>query len=215
VTADREELMSQPFVATAHRRRSEPKAGKFVPPVAADAIEAAFDQACERDPLFDDHSTNVTALATAVGRHLGLTRGRIEILGFAALVHDLGKGLVPAAVIAKEGPLDDEEWQLMRNHPAAGAQILVSCSAPPQVVAAVRSHHERWDGTGYPARLAGREIPLAGRIISAADAYCAMIEPRSYRAPRTPAAARAEMLANAGTQFDVDCARAVVAVTAA
>jgi putative nucleotidyltransferase with HDIG domain len=207
--------MSQPFVATPHRRAAEPSPRKFVTPEAADAIEAAFDQACERDPLFDDHSTNVTGLATAVGKHLGLTRSRLEILAFAALVHDLGKGVVPAAVIAKEGPLDDEEWQLMRNHPAAGAQILASCSAPPQVVAAVRSHHERWDGTGYPARLAGREIPLAGRIISAADAYCAMIEPRSYRAPRTPSAARAEMLANAGTQFDVDCARAVVAVTAA
>jgi putative nucleotidyltransferase with HDIG domain len=207
--------MNQPSAATPHRPASRPKAGKFVSPAAADAIEVAFGQACERDPLFDDHSTNVTGLATAVGRHLGLTRGRLEILAFAALVHDLGKGVVPAEVIAKEGPLNDEEWKIMRNHPAAGAQILASCSAPPQVVDAVRSHHERWDGTGYPARLAGREIPLAGRIISAADAYCAMIEPRSYRRSRTPTSARAEMLANAGTQFDVDCARAVVAVTAA
>jgi HD-GYP domain-containing protein (c-di-GMP phosphodiesterase class II) len=117
--------------------------------------------------------------------------------------------------MTKEGPLDDKEWRLIREHPLVGAEILASCSAPPQVVDAVRSHHERWDGAGYPQALAGREIPLDGRIIAAADAYCAMVEPRTYRPSRTPAAARAEMLSQAGAQFDADCARAVLAVTAA
>lgn len=214
-TVDREELMIQPSASTRTRAASRVRAQRFVPPAGAETIEATFDRARAIDPLFDHHSTNVARLSTAVGRHLNLTGARLDVLRFAGLVHDLGKAVVPAAVIAKEGPLDDEEWRMMREHPAVGADILASCSAPPQVVDAVRSHHERWDGTGYPVGLAGREIPLAARIIAAADAYCAMVEPRSYRASRTPTAARAEMLANAGSQFDEDCARALVAVTAA
>ncbi len=103
---------------------------------------------------------------------------------------------------------------MINEHPAVGAKILASCSAPPRAIDAVRSHHERWDGAGYPHGLAAREIPLAARIIATADAYCAMVEPRAYRPPRSPVAARAEMLAEAGAQFDVNGARAVVAVTA-
>jgi len=189
-------------------------ADEYVPPRAAAIIDAMFEEARRRDPLFDEHAWGVARLATAAGAHLGLTGPRLELLAFAARVHDLGKALIPSAVMAKEGPLDDEEWRMIHEHPAAGAEILASCSAPQRAIDAVRSHHERWDGAGYPHGLAGREIPLAGRIIAAADAYCAMVERRSYRPRRTPAAARSEMLAQAGAQFDTDCARAVVAATA-
>lgn len=189
-------------------------ADAFVPATAAATIDAMFEEACARDATFDGHARGVARLATGVGRTLGLAAPQLEILAFAARVHDLGKALIPGSVMTKAGPLDDDEWRLIRAHPAVGAEILASCAAPLQVVDAVRSHHERWDGAGYPQGIGGRDIPLAGRIIAAADAYCAMVEPRVYRAPRTSASARAEMHAHAGTQFDVDCARALVAVTA-
>jgi putative nucleotidyltransferase with HDIG domain len=168
----------------------------------------------ERDSVSYEHAGNVAALAVDIGEELGLRTRELAVLGFAATVHDVGKAAVPMKVIEKAGPLDAREWTAMRRHPAVGAAMLASSGAPPEVVAAVRSHHERWDGSGYPLGLRGADIPLFARIIAVADAFWAMIEPRPYRASSTAAGARAELLAHAGSQFDVTCARAATRVTA-
>jgi putative nucleotidyltransferase with HDIG domain len=178
-------------------------------------IDALVARACETDGAFSEHSRNVAAVSVRVGRELQLTGGELELLELAAVVHDLGKLCVPPEIISKPGSLDADEWIAMRSHPAAGADLLEPCEAPAEVLEIVRSHHERWDGTGYPDGLKGTEIPLGARIIAVADAFCAMLEARPYRAPLRPAAARAELLAEAGRQFDAACAQAAYRVTAA
>jgi putative nucleotidyltransferase with HDIG domain len=178
------------------------------------ALDALIERACSNDRGFREHSENVAAISVHVGRELRLGDRDLELLELAAAVHDVGKLCVPATILAKAGPLDQEEWAAMRAHPAAGAVLLEPCEAPPEVLEIVRSHHERWDGAGYPDGLRGERIPLGARIIAVADAYCAMIESRPYRPPRRPAAARAELLAQAGRQFDSVCAQATYRVTA-
>jgi putative nucleotidyltransferase with HDIG domain len=183
--------------------------------VHARRLEALMEDACAADDAFREHSKSVAAISVRVGRELGLGKRELALLELAAAVHDLGKLAVPPEIIAKPGALDDSEWTEMRKHPSAGAKLLQPCEAPPEVLEMVRSHHERWDGTGYPDGLKGPEIPLGARILAVADAYCAMIESRPYRASRRPAAARAELLAQAGRQFDAACAQAAYRVTAA
>jgi len=180
----------------------------------APAIQALLDLAGAADPAFREHSQNVAAVSLRVGETLGLGRPELEVLRLAAAVHDVGKLAVPPEIIAKPGPLDEAEWAAMRLHPAAGANLLEPCATPPDVLAIVRSHHERWDGTGYPQGLAGEEIPLGARIIAVADAFWAMVETRPYRPPRQPVHAREELLAHSGSQFDPACAQAAYRVTA-
>ena len=181
----------------------------------APAIQALLDRAGAADRAFRAHSLNVAAISLRVGEALGLGDRELGLLRLAAAVHDVGKLAIPAEIIAKPGPLDEAEWEAMRLHPAAGADMLEPCATPPEVLAIVRSHHERWDGTGYPEGLAGEQIPLGARIIAVVDAYWAMVETRPYRPPRRPAHAREELLAHAGSQFDPACAQAAYRVTAA
>ena len=166
------------------------------------------------DPSFALHSWSVAELSAGIGRALGLSADELASLALAAALHDVGKAAVPAGVLAKEGPLDEREWALVREHPTAGERLLRRYVDSPAVLAVVRSHHERWDGRGYPDGLAGEAIPLGARIVAVADAFAAMVEARCYRKARTRAAARAELLAQAGRQFDPRCARAAVAATA-
>jgi putative nucleotidyltransferase with HDIG domain len=182
--------------------------------VDARRLEALMEDACAVDEAFREHSRSVATISMRVGRELGLGERELGLLELAAAVHDLGKLAVPAAIIAKPGALDEAEWTAMRKHPDAGAELLEPCDTPTEVLEIVRSHHERWDGAGYPEGLKGAEIPLGARILAVADAYCAMIEARPYRASRRPAAARAELLAQAGRQFDAACAQAAYRVTA-
>lgn len=159
------------------------------------------------DPSFRSHAGNVAALSVEIGKALGLCKRELDELEFAAAFHDVGKVEVSAEVLAKRGPLDEDEWESVRQHPVHGERLLAPWVEAPQALAIVRSHHERWDGQGYPDRLAGDAIPLGARIVAVADAFAAMIEPRPYRAPRARADARAELLAQAGRQFDPVCAR--------
>jgi putative nucleotidyltransferase with HDIG domain len=164
---------------------------------------AALSSAIEaRDPYARGHSSRVTVFAQAVARGLRLDKERISVLRLGALLHDVGKLVVPSAVLLKRGPLTDEELGLMRRHPAAGARMLRSLGAPETILPLVLHHHERWDGAGYPAGRRGEEIPLEARVLCIVDSFDAMTSTRPYRAPRRPDEAWDELQRCAGTQFD-------------
>jgi diguanylate cyclase (GGDEF)-like protein len=158
----------------------------------------------ERAPDLQDHVSGVGQLANALGCSLGLDAAAIDQLVLAAELHDVGKLGMPDSILGKPGPLDDEEWALMRSHPEIGERILSADPAMQPVGKLVRASHERWDGTGYPDRLAGSAIPLGARIIAACDALEAMTSDRCYQAARSLPEALAELRRCAGTQFDPD-----------
>ncbi len=156
----------------------------------------------EREPTLHDHVCDVGLLAVAIGRCFELDPEQLDELRRAAELHDLGKLAVPDQILHKPGPLSDSEWLLMRQHTIIGERILNAAPALRPVGRLVRSSHERWDGAGYPDRLAGAAIPLGSRIIAACDAYDAMVSERAYDAARPKDEALAELRRYAGTQFD-------------
>ena len=163
------------------------------------ALSAAIEA---RDPYARGHSSRVTVFAQAMARSLRLEKERLSVLRLAALLHDVGKLVVPSAVLLKRGPLTDEELGLMRRHPAAGARMLRSLGAPETILPLVLHHHERWDGEGYPTGRRGDDIPLEARVLCIADSFDAMTSMRPYRASWTPDEALEELERCAGTQFD-------------
>jgi diguanylate cyclase (GGDEF)-like protein/putative nucleotidyltransferase with HDIG domain len=157
------------------------------------------------------HSQTVGRYAEQIAAQLGLPDDHVERVRLAGVLHDVGKIGVSDRVIAKPGPLDADEWREMRTHPEIGARLL----AHPEfddLRAWVHSHHERPDGRGYPLGLVGDSIPLEARILAVADAYEAMTADRSYRPSMGEEAARAELEAGAGTQFDPRVVRAFLQV---
>jgi diguanylate cyclase (GGDEF)-like protein len=156
----------------------------------------------ERDPDLRLHVNDVAGLAEAVAERLGLAPDEIEQVRQAAELHDIGKVAIPDAILNKPGTLDEHEWAFIRRHTLVGERIIHAAPALSRVAGLVRSSHERYDGNGYPDRLAATDIPLGSRIVSICDAFDAMTSDRAYRAAMTPAAALAELRACAGTQFD-------------
>ncbi len=135
---------------------------------------------------------------------------------FGALLHDVGKIQIPNAIINKPGPLDDDEWVVMKTHTIEGQRMLERVGGVlARVGVVVRASHERWDGGGYPDGLAGEEIPLAARIVSACDAYNAMTTDRSYRRALPVADAVAELERCAGSQFDPAVVEALIEIAVA
>ena len=128
------------------------------------------------------------------------------------MLHDIGKLGIPDGILHKEGRLSPDEWSVMRDHPRIGARMLESTEALHHLSTGVAAEHERWDGTGYPAGLTGDQIPVASRIVLACNAYDAMTTDRPYRPAMDPAAARAELRAGAGTQFDPRVIQALLRV---
>jgi putative nucleotidyltransferase with HDIG domain len=162
-----------------------------------------------------EHSHGVVALALAVGDALGLDARDRRNLEFAALLHDIGKIRVPDAIINKPGKLTDAEFELVKRHSVDGQEMLERVGGVlAEVGIIVRHHHERWDGRGYPDRIAGEAIPLAARIICACDAYSAMTTNRSYRAAMPVADAVAELERCAGAQFDAAVVQALLRAVA-
>ncbi len=167
------------------------------------------------DEYTGSHSRDVVDLVVSVADELGLGSRDRQRAEFAALLHDVGKVKIPAEIINKQGPLDDAEWELMKTHTVVGEQLLERIGGLlGEVGRIVRSCHERWDGTGYPDRLAGEEIPLVARIVCACDAWSAMTTDRSYRKARPDVEAAAELRACASTHFDPRVVEALIAVLA-
>ena len=155
-----------------------------------------------RDGYTGAHSDIVHDLAVAVAGRLGIDRHAVAEVEAVALLHDIGKIGIPDHVLHKRGPLDEPEWQLMREHPVIGERILSPLPGLADVANAVRHEHERWDGSGYPDGLAGVEIPLASRIVLACDTFSALVSDRPYRAALDVVEAKEELRRHAGTQFD-------------
>jgi putative two-component system response regulator len=160
----------------------------------------------------EEHTTAVSRLAMAIATELRLPAAQCRDVELGALLHDVGKLSIPDRVLTKPGPLNELEWTAMQRHASLGERLVARIVQQPTVLAVVRSHHERWDGSGYPDGKQGEEIPLAARIVAVADAFQAMIEPRPYREPRTRASALAEIASESGRQFDPSCVGALRAV---
>jgi putative nucleotidyltransferase with HDIG domain len=172
-----------------------------------DALSAgtvlAFARAIDANsPWTAGHSERVTRVALEIGRQLQLAAAELDTLERGGLLHDIGKIAVPPAVLDKSGRLTDEEWVVMRRHPLVGCEILAPIPAFADALPIVRSHHERMDGTGYPDRLYGDDIPYLARVLAVADVFDALASDRPYRAGMTTTDACGIIQKGSGAHFD-------------
>ncbi len=161
------------------------------------------------DPTTGPHLQNVQAITQALARQVGHSEEDACELGLAAVLHDIGKIRVPDVVLSATGRLSDEEWELMKQHTVWGAEFLASRPRFQLAAAIARSHHEHWDGSGYPDGLSGEHIPEAAAVVAVADAFDAMTSERPYRPARTVDAAVREVVACSGRQFSPEVAQAL------
>jgi putative nucleotidyltransferase with HDIG domain len=171
------------------------------------ALTVALDA---RDRETEGHSVRVSKLTYMLGRRVGLTDSQLKLLERGALLHDIGKIGISDKILLKPGPLDDEEWHLMRQHPDIGARIIEGIPFLQEALPVIRYHQERWNGSGYPMGLKGNEIPLQARIFAVADVFDALTSHRPYRNRQTPQEALTYLREQAGIQFDPDVVDALV-----
>jgi HD-GYP domain-containing protein (c-di-GMP phosphodiesterase class II) len=167
-----------------------------------EAMIAMADAIDQRDPYTAGHSLRVADLAVRIGEVHGLNERDIQRLRIAARLHDLGKIGIGNEILHKAGKLTDAEWTLMRAHPLIGEQLLKPYRQFRHEVRLIRSHHERWDGRGYPDSLSGEQIPLGARIIAIADTFDAMTTARPYRPALSHEVTIEEIRTGTQTQFD-------------
>ena len=173
------------------------------------ALEARFlemahhwgDSIESKDHYTQGHCQRVAFFACVLADSTGMDSRSLFWFRLGALLHDIGKIIVPTEVLNKAGDLTDEEWAVMKRHPEAGLELVADIDFPGDVRAIIRNHHERWDGTGYPDGLKGEDIPFAARILCVADVYDALTTTRSYRPGLTHARA-AEIMSSSTGQFD-------------
>jgi|GEM_PF-916841 len=174
-------------------------------------IISSLQQALIRHTFEDEeHMDRVRKLARSLGERLNLDEGELEKLDILAGIHDIGKVAIPVETIKKPGPLNRKEWEMVKRHPEIGYRIAESSPEFSQVAEYILTHHERWDGMGYPQGLKGEDIPLLARIIGLVDAYEVMLRGRPYRPARSKPEVIAELEKNAGTQFDPELVRELV-----
>ena len=162
-------------------------------------LAAAIDA---KDPYTRGHSDRVSSFSMAISRHLGLTQEEVFQVHIAAILHDVGKLGIRESILNKPGGLSDEEFQIMRQHPSIGAQIMSPIRMLKDISPGIRNHHETWDGKGYPDQLKGEEIPMVARIIGVADTFDAMTTTRPYQQAMTLDYVLAKMRSMSGTRFD-------------
>jgi len=153
-----------------------------------------------------EHSQRLENLAISLGKKLGLSNHRLDVLASLAELHDLGKITISKDILKKAGPLTDKEWEEIKRHPEAGYKIASSSLNLREVAEGIYCHHEYWDGNGYPQGLSGKEIPLLARIITIVDAYDVMTNSRPYKEAISKEEAIKEIERCAGSQFDPELA---------
>jgi putative two-component system response regulator len=159
------------------------------------------------------HGARVASYVALIAEELGFAPERCRLLSLASTMHDIGKAGVPEAIRTKPGPLTPDERDEMQRHAEHGRALLDGSNSAVVKLAAeiAASHHERWDGAGYPNRLRGEDIPLSGRIVAVADVFDALTSRRPYKEPWSLDEAKAHLLANAGSHFDPACVEAFLA----
>lgn len=175
-------------------------------------IRAISNSLDTRDSYTNGHSLRVTLYSMILARELHLDDEYLEDIEIAGLLHDIGKIVMPKNILCKNGKLTDEEFGIMKSHPDKGEKIVSNISKLQSISEWVKSHHEKYDGTGYPLGLKGEEIPLPGRIIAIADTYDAMTSTRSYRKALEHEVAISEIKRCSGTQFDPKLAELFVSL---
>ncbi len=177
-------------------------------------LESMADAVDMRDPYTGGHSRRVTEVSAGILRVLGKHGPEVDLIISAARVHDIGKIGIPDQVLKKKGPLTPEEWALMETHPDQGAELLRRYPDFARGADIVRHHHERWDGTGYPHRLKGTDIPFGARVIAVADSYDAMTSERPYWRGMSPHQAAAILREGRGRQWDASIVDALLSTIA-
>jgi putative nucleotidyltransferase with HDIG domain len=178
--------------------------------MTAQTLAFLVSQLEDANPYLRGHSMRVARIAETIGDRLGLEEPDRSRLATSALLHDIGRFEVDAALWEKQGPLSPEDWKLVHRHPGDGARILEAADWPEPVLAAVRHHHERWDGTGYPEGLRKRAIPIQARIVAVADALDALTSPRPYRGALSKEEALEVLAKEAGARYDPLIVKAVI-----
>lgn len=179
-----------------------------------DALHALIGAVEAKDPYTHGHSERVAELSTRIGLRLALEPEAVRGLHQGAFLHDVGKISVPDQVLNKPGDLDPDEWEQIQRHPEIGWDLVSRADSLHGALSAIRHHHERWDGTGYPDKLSGTDIPLSGRIVAVADVWDALTSDRAYRPAWDPERAVSHLAAARGTLFDPACVEAFLDVVA-
>ncbi|KFZ26145.1 MAG: Cyclic di-GMP phosphodiesterase response regulator RpfG [Candidatus Izimaplasma bacterium HR2] len=170
--------------------------------IRSNAVETILNTLYEKDPSSESHSRDVSILSERIAQSMGLSRTNIQEIHTAALLHDIGKIIIPIEILNKKGVLTKEEYGEIKKHSEIGFRILNSTRNMRRISLIILSHHERIDGKGYPRGISGEDIPIESRIIAVADAYDAMTTKRTYRKMISPIQALLEIKNNSGTQFD-------------
>ena len=166
----------------------------------------------QRDLSLAWHCHRVANLATRLARGIGLNHDEARTIRWAALLHDVGKLRISDTILNKSGPLNQDEWAIVRRHPVEGAEMVNTLTGMREVADLILTHHERYNGLGYPYRLPQDQIPIGARILAVTDSYCAMTDKRIYRLSSTPAQARNELLRCTHIDFDPDVVHAFLEI---
>ena len=176
-------------------------------------VRALMVRLAEKDSSTEEHTRRVAALAVEVGEQLGLSGARLRVLAIGGLLHDVGKLSIPSSILQKPGPLDDDEFAVIKQHPEHGRELLTELGGfDDRVERLVLDHHERLDGSGYPRGLSRDELDLETRILAVCDVYDALVSPRVYRAAWSHSKALALLHEETGDEFDPRCVAALVGV---
>ncbi len=181
-----------------------------LPPAAAESIPGLIATIDARDRFTSRHSADVGRLCRRVALELGWPAAEVRMALVAGLVHDVGRIGLPDAVLGAPGRLSEEQWAMMRRHPDRGADLLAALGIASEIVAAVRTHHERWDGSGYPRALRATGAPRLGRLVALCESFDAMTAPRPHGRAKPHAVARDEVALEAGILFDPAMAEALL-----
>ena len=163
-----------------------------------------------KDPYTRGHSDRVSSYSVLIGKKLKLSENDLKTLEVGGLFHDIGKIGIPDSILLKEAKLTDDEYSQIKNHPSIGAHILCNAEVFKDIIPIVKHHHEKYDGTGYPGRLKGEDIPYLARIAAVADTFDAMTSKRTYRNALPLEVVRAEIERCSGTQFDPEIAKVFI-----